>query len=92
VLPDQNQVGGLQRKDPSVAVDLDAPPPTDRILGLHHLATDAIELGLLLERVDFDVCAAPELRGELQGRGLMQASQHRLCGLPSLLIALVVLF
>ncbi len=61
------KVGGLQRKDPSVAVDLDAPPPTARILGLHDLAADAIELGLLLERVDFDVCAATELRRNASG-------------------------
>jgi hypothetical protein len=45
VLPDQDQVGGLQRKDPSVAVDFDAPPPTARILGLNQLAADVIELG-----------------------------------------------
>jgi hypothetical protein len=54
VLPDQNQVGGLQRQDPSVAVDLDAPPPTDRMQGLHHLSLDAIVLGIFLERVELD--------------------------------------
>ena len=40
-----DQVGGLQRQHAAVAVDFDAAPAGARVLGLHHLAADAVELG-----------------------------------------------
>ena len=70
-----DQVGGLQRQHAGVAVDFDTAPPGARVLGLHHLAADAVELGRADERVHLNVCATRHLaEGE---KRLRRGHQHR---------------
>ena len=55
------QVGGFQCQHAAVAIDFDAAPPGARVLGLHHLAAAAVELGRADERVHLNVCATRHL-------------------------------
>ena len=59
----------------AVAIDFDAAPPGARVLGLHHLAAAAVELGRADERVHLNVCATRHLaEGE---KRLRRGHQHR---------------
>ena len=59
----------------AVAIDFDAAPPGVRVLGLHHLAAAAVELGRADERVHLNVCATRHLaEGE---KRLRRGHQHR---------------
>jgi len=69
------QVGGFQCQHAAVAIDFDATPPGARVLGLHHLAAAAVELGRADERVHLNVCATRHLaEGEER---LRCGHQHR---------------